>query len=179
MKINFALIGIFASTVIIFFKYSILYPISFFCVLNFQFLNLLRLLQIVFIHSSAIDPVENVTGHLLDDYSLLSIVDHLEFDEMLNFASTSYGFRQLITEHYMIPIYRVHEKVLNIEGGNIKTEIAENSINITKFQSILQLPRNFGHLIKNTTLMSRAIPFKESIEINSYIGKYGSSIDSM
>lgn len=82
----------------------------------------------------------------MDEYSLLGILDYLDFDELVNVADTNQDFRQFIADHYMIPIYRIHEKSIAITPF-VREDLSGRSIT-TKNHTYVSLLRSFGHLIR-------------------------------
>lgn len=81
------------------------------------------------------------------------------------------GFRQLIADHYMIPIFRIHEK--KIRFAKIQYSEDRDALYITEYQTILPFLRNFGHLI--TSLKFSDLTSEESTTTFSYIEQYCSN----
>lgn len=92
------------------------------------------------------NPTNQVKLEHLDEYSLLGILDYLDFDELVNLADTNQEFRQFIAEHYMIPKYRIHEK--QIIMPYVLEDLSGISITV-KSRTFLSLLRSFGHLIRD------------------------------
>lgn len=81
----------------------------------------------------------------MDDYSLLQIFDCLDINGLINLADISPGFRQLITDHYMIPIFRIHENTIHFSEA--KPSETRGGLVLTGYHTYLSFLRNFGHLV--------------------------------
>lgn len=48
----------------------------------------------------------------------MNIIDYLNFEELIKFADTGVEIREIVTDHYMIGIHRIHEKVIRFERAD-------------------------------------------------------------
>lgn len=108
----------------------------------------------------------------LDINSLLGICDHVNFGSLINLADTNTEFRQLITDRYMIPIFRIHEQVISFEKQDIVMYIPDDTIAIGKVHTILRFLRIFGHLITRVKLSGSQFEEKQTALITRYIDEY-------
>lgn len=102
----------------------------------------------------------------------------MNFDELVDMASSNARFRDLVYDHYMIPKYRIHEKSIGYESYGFPTLIDDDEISIRKFSSMLRFLRNFGDSIESIKMEHR-FDINRHPTIYEYIGKYASSITRM
>lgn len=121
-------------------------------------------------------PKKTTNLHLLDldEYSTLSIFDELEFLDLIVMADTHIKFQQMIANRYMIPKYRIHEKLICFD---IAEKLPRHNINIDaiyigKYDKILRFLRNFGKFVKNLELSGHSFTIQENVQINHFVEKY-------
>lgn len=119
-------------------------------------------------------PIEadNVPLSHLDDYSLLDIFDNLSFYDLINLAGSDARFRQLITEHYMIPKYYINERKIRFDGGGAYDEATNTTIIIGKFSTILRFLTDFGDVITRIYFSGFSYSPSERDQISRHISKY-------
>lgn len=86
----------------------------------------------------------------LDDYTLLSIFDKLNLDDLINVADIGLRYRHLVTRHYAIPKFKLHDSLIRLAGHMLagsSFEISSYSIEIVTFPVAQKMLRIFGHLI--------------------------------
>lgn len=108
----------------------------------------------------------------MDDYSLLIIFDKLNFTELLNVADASTIFRELIIDHYMIPKYQLHKKVLRVALSEVYYDSETENFNIYTFSIVLRILRNFGHIITKLYFEAAIYDKAEVAIIAEYVEKY-------
>lgn len=107
----------------------------------------------------------------LDTYTLRKIFKRMDFDDLLNMADTNNRFRNLIARHFMLPRYRIHEKINRFDlTGN--SHIDENEVLYNNYDAILKLLRNYGHLLTKLVHVQPELNDTRNIEISQSIGKY-------
>lgn len=102
-------------------------------------------------------PIKNNTlNHLdgLDDFSLMDIFDMLEMADLAKVAPLSPRFHKIIMDHYIIPIYRLHEREISlIQYESREFRMFYNNQNsyslITKkYDEMLVVLQTFGHIFR-------------------------------
>lgn len=111
----------------------------------------------------------------LDDWSLLGIIDHLNFDTMINLAGANKGFARIIAHHYMLPTFHIHEKLIYLIDIKNTPEILDNSILFKDFEKILVFLRAFGGSITTLKFTESRFDAKQAIDINNHIQQYCST----
>lgn len=110
----------------------------------------------------------------LDDYSLMGIFDYLNFDELVIVASSNANFRALITDHYMLSVFRIHEKVIRYSLNEYE-KVNSDTVIIKKNETILPFLRNFGHLVTSIQILGEWFDAGHAEEIIYYIEQYCSA----
>lgn len=110
----------------------------------------------------------------IDTYSLLDIYDHLDFDDLVNVALIDSHFSDLITRHYMIAKYRIHEKLIQISNNPDNATDHPDAVPIRNYGTILQFLQLFGHLITKLEF-SHYYSDSEAPTINRFIAEHCSS----
>lgn len=101
----------------------------------------------------------------------MCIFDFLDFDELVNVAVTSDRFCEIITNRYMIPVFRIHEKVI-LAVSESPTDTGKTIV-IKNIQTIALFLRTFGHLISTLQFTTKSSRNLDDIEqINDYIIEY-------
>lgn len=104
----------------------------------------------------------------------MGVFDLLDFDELVNIASSNERFRALISDHYMVSVFRIHEKLIRF-SLNIYEREDPNMVIIQNNHTILPFLRNFGHLITNLQFLGEAFRVSHVEEIDYYIEQYCSA----
>lgn len=107
----------------------------------------------------------------LDNYSLLEICDYLELDDLVRLAASNERFHRIIADHYMVPIFRIHEKSVRFTN-KIDQRPTPDTVFVKKFAEILLFLRNFGYLITKLTFAANAFSKENAFKINSFVVKY-------
>lgn len=107
----------------------------------------------------------------VDDYTLMELIDHLEFDDILKLADLSTELRAIITERYMVPIYQLHEKTICFTVGMDEHQPGSRLV-INELPVALRLLRIFGHLVTKLKLFSLNFTTEQLTLIGNYIAKY-------
>lgn len=102
---------------------------------------------------------------------MLTVLDHVTFDDLLNLAYSSARLRYLIGDHYLIPKYRIHERAIRIDGLATPDE-SIGEIFITGFIPALRFLRSYGSYIKELSFYGSYFKPDEIPEISRYIGDY-------
>lgn len=134
-------------------------------------------LQVSAIHGNPIESMQ--IDHLceLDAYNLMNILDTLDFDSLINLSAASPSLHSLITDHYMIPKFRIHEKLIFI-NGNIKLSasiIADDDIFIGKIGVVSRFLRLYGHIITRLKVDATRLLETEMVEFGQLIREHCSS----
>lgn len=85
-------------------------------------------------------------------------------------ADTHKKFQQLILNHYMLPKYRIHEKLIHFEIAGPNPNI--DTLYIGEFDIVLRFLRNFGKFIKSLELSGLRFTIEENVQINYFIEEY-------
>lgn len=110
----------------------------------------------------------------IDTYSLLNIYDQLDLDDLVNVALIDSHSHDLITRHYMIAKYRVHEKLIRITNKPYNETDHPDILPIRRYETILQFLQLFGHLIKKLEF-SDYYSDSEAPTINRFIAEHCST----
>lgn len=110
----------------------------------------------------------------IDTYSLLNIYDHLDFDDLVNVALIDSHYSDLITRHYMIAKYRIHEKLIRISNNPDNATDHPDILSIRNYETILQFLQLFGHLITKLEF-SHYYSDSEAPTINRFIAEHCST----
>lgn len=95
----------------------------------------------------------------------------MDFDDLLNMADTNNRFRNLIARNFILPRYRIHEKINRFDlTGN--SHISENEILYNNYDAILKVLRNYGHMLTKLVYIQPELNDLRNIEISRSIGKY-------
>lgn len=101
---------------------------------------------------SAVESPEKLQLFDLDEYSLLKILDFLEFDDLLTISSIKPELIPFITKHYMIPKYRIHERDIYLHLMTESNDILGPQISIGKSKAAKEFIKNFGHLFTSLAI---------------------------
>lgn len=107
----------------------------------------------------------------LDKYSFLSVLDYTAFDEMIHLAGTNTEIRQIITDHFMIAKYHIHEKVIRVEGAGHWDRVG-NDIIIGNYSKALPFLRIFGHKITKLRVVGDHYSLDVIGKICEYVARY-------
>lgn len=107
----------------------------------------------------------------MDDYSLLAIFDHLNFNELINMADTHTKFRALILMYYMQPKYKIHINVVYIAMTVNNFDGVQNVV-LHDVHSVLKFLRIYGHIAKRIKFSKYLYGNEEVALISRYIAKY-------
>lgn len=83
----------------------------------------------------------------LDEWNLMNILDFLEFDDLLALSDISPTFQRIISDHYMVHKFRLHEQVINIHSNNRSNIFYNDFILIGNLASAKLLLRHFGQFV--------------------------------
>lgn len=101
----------------------------------------------------------------------MNIFDHVDFFGLINLADTNQEIRQVITEHYMIPKYGIHEKLIRFEGAGYSDHVSDDII-IGNYTTVLQFIRIFGHKLSKIQVSGDLYSADVIDKINEYIARY-------
>lgn len=112
----------------------------------------------------------------LNDDVLLKIFDEFEFERLLDVANMNYRFRQLITQHTLIPKYQLNEKslMITISDGAVARNIffdTHSFYYIENREFALKFLRNFGHVVPRI-LFNKCVFPQWHRRISSYINEH-------
>lgn len=90
----------------------------------------------------------------LNESDLLKTLNRLDFSALVDVADFGGRYRELVIHHYMIPVFKVHEKSFNMLlimapsiGYYDETKVYSDAIVFRKVESFTKALRNVGHLI--------------------------------
>lgn len=127
--------------------------------------------------TNSTDQPESTDLREFDDLTVLSVFDRVDLDKMLELATSSEEFRQIIAEKYMIPLFQDQAKILSI-GGNpeqMQEQLPNASDDkITIFKSITagRLLRFYGNLVTRLELTTAYFTPNETTKISQHIGQF-------
>lgn len=107
----------------------------------------------------------------MDDYSLLAIFDHLNFNELINMADTNTKFRALILMYYMKPKYKIHENVIYI-AMTVNNYDGPQNVVLHEMPSVLKFLRIYGPITRRIKFSKYLYDNVEVGLISRYIEKY-------
>lgn len=107
----------------------------------------------------------------LDLPSLLNVLDLLNFTELINVAVNG-KFRQIIIDHYMLPIYHIDTEFVHIRKHRTWDRPSEHNITIGNYASSIKFLRHFGHLITKLAHNPAGFFPREVDELERHIVKY-------
>lgn len=110
----------------------------------------------------------------LDEYSILTILDTLNFVDLLQLADVNTTLRQLITRYHMKSKYHIHDRQICLNDKNQAVNIGQNPISLGNYHQILQLLRIFGHLITKLELCDQCFKQSDIPRISHYIARFSS-----
>lgn len=113
----------------------------------------------------------------LDDYSLLSVIDWLDLDSSINFASANPHARHLIADSVFKTKLRFHEKPIIIlkvpYRGRPKSTIHadDDRITIDRYENVQRILSNFGNVMTNIEFDASHFNSTETIRIAELINE--------
>lgn len=107
----------------------------------------------------------------------MNILDLLNFDAILNLTVANPSLHSLITDHCMIPKFRIHEKLIFINGNinRCSSIIADDDIFIGNIDMVLRFLRLNGHIITRLKFDATRYLDTEIKTIGQFIREYCSS----
>lgn len=100
----------------------------------------------------------------------MSILDFLEFQDLLNLSGANFELLELINEVIMIPKYRIHDKIIEIQNVFVADSIGVNKIQLSKLQTQLAFLESCGHMIRKLEIcFSRKTGLST---VNQYIDRF-------
>lgn len=122
----------------------------------------------------------------LDSYNLLSILDRMEFPELLGLAETNKNFHFFIVEYVIKPRFRFHQKIITFDrlsSSAVQNELSEEAvwkidskrISIRHYETILRVLRVFGQFITKLEFIGFNFDENEAAEIYRRINEYCSN----
>lgn len=111
----------------------------------------------------------------LDDYTLLSIFDVLNLDDLINVADIGLRYRHLVTRHYAISKFKLHDSLVRFSGHMLagsSVEISSYSIEIVDFSMAQKVLRIFGHIISKLQFNYDRYNPIQARRMARYINKY-------
>lgn len=90
-------------------------------------------------------------------------------------ADAGIQFRSMIIDHYMIPKYLLHKKVLRIALSENYYDSETEKFNIYTYPIVLRFLQNFGHIITKLEFEAAIYDKGEATIITQYVEKYCST----
>lgn len=110
----------------------------------------------------------------LDDFTLLHIFDHLNFDDLVKVADIDDRFHHLVADHYIVFKFRIHTKVIHL-NPSIYDEKLPNILLVQDYEQIRRVLRHFGHLITSLRFAEYSFAPAKSAQIAADIVAYCSN----
>lgn len=103
----------------------------------------------------------------LDDYSLLGILDYLNFDDLLNLAEMNAHFQELILAHYIIPRYHFadHRISISVDWTIELIDSFDNSKYSNDYTKTVRILRTFGSGIDSLNVHFMSYANEDSMRI--------------
>lgn len=106
----------------------------------------------------------------LDEWSLMNILDFLEFGDLLAISTVNPTFDHLVTNHFMVQKFRIHERAIYISSKERLNEISNNNrITIGSMALGQEFLEKFGHLFTHLILSPQR---ERNVEIRRIIEQY-------
>lgn len=122
-------------------------------------------------HDSPANPTTAASLAALDDYALMELIDHLAFDDILKLADLSVALRATITARYLIPKYRLHQRLVCFTVAMDEHQ-PDSRVVIHAFSAAARLLRVCGHLITRIKLSGMAFTAEQLTLLGDYMAKY-------
>lgn len=116
----------------------------------------------------------------MDDFTLLGILDWLDFDDLISVASINPRFQYLITKHYLIPEFHLDENRFaillrnNYENDAINVHLIDYQHPPLHGSEVFRMLRITGHIFKSLSICNRT-SLENSDELTmvwQYVNKY-------
>lgn len=111
---------------------------------------------------------------LLDEFSLLSILDLMDFEQLFQMADCGERIRRIIHDHYARPKYKIDSKTIYIgkfRADRNQTEFTGTSIHLRDYLTSLRFIRIFGPIITKLAVSTTLEPY-QSKWIGEYLNEY-------
>lgn len=122
-------------------------------------------------HGSPANPTAAAGLAALDDYTLMELIDHLAFDDMVKLADLSVGLRAIITARYLIPKYRLHQRLVCFTVAMDEHQ-PHSRVVVHGFSTAARLLRVCGHLITRLKLSGMTFNAEQLTRLGDYMAKY-------
>lgn len=98
----------------------------------------------------------------------------MEFEDLLSLAELNTRFQELISRHYAIHKFRIHEKQIQLYATTNyqKTDFEEHSISVYNSTLIVRFLKSFGHLISCIQITQSPNDQNAAIFISGLVNKY-------
>lgn len=130
------------------------------------------------VKASPVAPSNAANLSKLDTFSLLTILDHLSLNDLVNVAALSPQFMELIKTHYIIGKYRLHEhqiEILYIEALDIiDADVTFNhgKLIINGYNNSLLVLKSFGSTFRQMQIEFAPGSYRYAPEISQYLNSY-------
>lgn len=111
---------------------------------------------------------------LLDEYSLLNILDAMDFEQLFEVADCGERIRRVILDHYARPKYKIDSRTVFVgtfRADRNRMEFKGNSIYLRDYVTALRFIRIFGPMISKLSL-TRALEPYQCQWIGDYLNEY-------
>lgn len=85
----------------------------------------------------------------------MNILDFLEFGDLLAMSAVNPTFDHLITNHFIVQKFRIHERTIYISPKERINEITNNGITLGSLTLGQKFLQKFGHMITHLVLSSQ------------------------